>query len=194
MPAARRRRLTWRQRVDPIWRLAFLPLFFALVACGPGAAPRYIPPTAADIPAALLSPTPSQRAAQGTPTEQNEPVKPSPTPPCVSSLTFLEDITIPDDTVVAPGAVLDKRWRVENSGTCNWDAAYRLKMIGGDDLGAPPEQALYPARSGAQALIRIFFTAPDEAGVYRSAWQAYDPDGSGFGDPFYIEVVVGAGP
>ncbi len=27
-------------------------------------------------------------------------------------------------------------------------------------------------------------------GTYRSAWQAYDPDGLPFGDPFFIEIEV----
>jgi hypothetical protein len=39
-------------------------------------------------------------------------------------------------------------------------------------------------------VLRMVFTAPQEAGTYRSAWQAYDPDGGPFGDPFYIEIVV----
>jgi hypothetical protein len=92
--------------------------------------------------------------------------------------------------VVAPGESLDKRWRVENAGGCNWDDRYGIQLIGGPDLGAQAEQSLYPARSGSEAVIRIFFTAPDEPGTYSSAWQARDPEGNLFGDPFFIEVVV----
>ena len=46
---------------------------------------------------------------------------PTATPTCSDWLTFVEDLTIPDGTSVIPGSVLDKRWQVENSGTCNWD-------------------------------------------------------------------------
>lgn len=77
-----------------------------------------------------------------------------------------------------------------NSGSCNWDASYRLKWIGGDPLGAAAEQVLYPARTGTQATIRIFFTAPTSPGTHQSAWQAYSPDGIAFGDPVYVEMVV----
>jgi len=124
---------------------------------------------------------------------ENPPVEtPIPTiaPECYNGLFFIEDLTIPDGTQAAHGTMLDKRWRVQNTGTCNWDERYRLKEIAGPQLGAASEQRLYPARSGSEATIRIQFTAPEEAGTYRSAWQAYDPEDRPFGDPFFIEVVV----
>jgi hypothetical protein len=109
---------------------------------------------------------------------------------CNNSLVYLEDITIPDGSPANAGEALDKEWRVENAGTCNWDSSYRIKLIAGPALEAPNEQALYPARSGSQATIRIVFTAPAEAGRYRSAWQAYDPQGAPFGDPIFIEFII----
>jgi hypothetical protein len=57
-------------------------------------------------------------------------------------------------------------------------------------MATQTEYALFPARSGTQVEIRILFTAPQEPGVHRSAWQAYDPQGEIFGDPIFIEVVV----
>jgi hypothetical protein len=92
--------------------------------------------------------------------------------------------------VVLSGTALDKRWQVRNSGTCNWDLGYRVKLIAGPAMAAPIEQTLYPARSGSEATLRILYTAPTEPGTYRSAWQAYDPQGEPFGDPFFIEVIV----
>ncbi len=139
---------------------------------------------------------PTEVAARATATPTipvaPEPLRPTSTPPCTDNLTFQEDLTIPDGTQVSPGQALDKRWQVENSGTCNWDSRYRMKLIGGPAMGAAEEQSLYPARSGAKPVIRILFTAPDEPGTYRSAWQAYNPQGEPFGDPFFIEVVVTA--
>jgi len=115
---------------------------------------------------------------------------PTATPPCTDGLAFVEDITIPDGTVVSPGASVDKRWLVQNNGSCNWDADYRLKFVGGLEMGATTEQALYPARGGAQATIRITFTAPTEPGTYTTAWQAVNPDGEPFGDAVFMEIVV----
>jgi hypothetical protein len=121
---------------------------------------------------------------------QSEETQFTPTPECEPDLTFLSDLSLPDGTVVLPGQSLDKRWQVENSGSCNWDIRYRLKLIAGPNLGAATDQALYPARSNTPAVIRIIFTAPDESGVQRSAWQAHDPHGEPFGDPIFIEVAV----
>jgi hypothetical protein len=109
---------------------------------------------------------------------------------CANDLTFLEDLTVPDNMFASFGLALDKQWLVENSGTCNWNAAYRLRNIGGAALGAPEEIALYPARAGTQATLRILFTAPFAEGVYESAWQALDGNGTPFGDPIYIRVTV----
>jgi hypothetical protein len=57
-------------------------------------------------------------------------------------------------------------------------------------MGAPTEIALYPARAGTQTTLRIVFTAPQTAGTYQNAWQAYAPDGSAFGEAVYMQVSV----
>ena len=109
---------------------------------------------------------------------------------CVSNLSFIDDITIPDNSYVPFGATVDKQWLVENNGTCNWTSAYRLRHTGGAVLGAPEEVALFPAKSGTQATIQITFTAPFDEGVYETAWQAFDPNGLAFGDPIYMRILV----
>jgi hypothetical protein len=114
----------------------------------------------------------------------------TPTPNCISGLSFISDVTIPDFSIVAPGISLDKQWLVQNSGSCNWDNHYRVRLIAGDGLGASQEQALYPARSGTQATLRMIFTAPLMPGQYLSEWQAFDPQGIPFGDTFFIKIIV----
>jgi hypothetical protein len=109
---------------------------------------------------------------------------------CSNNLTYVSDLTIPDNTSITYGSTIDKQWIVENSGSCHWNSNYRLKHIGGAVLGAPEEIALYPARAGTQATIQILFTAPFTDGEYESAWQAYDPNGRPFGDPVYMTIVV----
>jgi hypothetical protein len=148
----------------------------------------YLPPTPAGGATPLIfqpTPTPIQDQASTLAALL------TPTPPCADGLRYIEDLSIPDSSQVSSGERLDKRWSVENNGSCNWDKDYRLKLVAGPELGAPVEQALYPARSGSLATIRIIFTAPSEPGVYRSAWQAYNSDGQPFGDPVFIEIQVG---
>jgi hypothetical protein len=169
-----------------VWDL-LVPLWFVfLTACAPATTPTFFRPPS------HIEPTPT---AISQPT--NVPLLPSPLPPdtptpipCTNDLTFLQDLTVPDGTVLAAGAVVDKQWLVQNSGTCNWDARYRLKLIGGNAMGAAPEQALYPAIAGSRPALRIVFTAPSEPGTYSSEWQAVDPDGVAFGDSIFIEIVI----
>ncbi len=118
------------------------------------------------------------------------PSRPTPTLVCTDNLSFITDVTIPDNTVVAPGSTLDKQWLVQNSGDCNWDNRYRLRLISGDAMGATAEQSLYPARAGTQANIRILFISPQKVGEYVSEWQAFDPNGLPFGDSFFIKIIV----
>ncbi|MDX9863181.1 MAG: NBR1-Ig-like domain-containing protein [Anaerolineaceae bacterium] len=140
-------------------------------------APLFLPPTLVPTtaPTSQYTPTPEGGSDQSN---------------CDNNLLFTEDITVPDGTLFEPGAEIDKQWRVENNGTCNWDERYSLRLVAGDTLGADQEQALFPARAGSQAVIRIEFIAPQETGSHRSAWQAFGPDGRPFGDPFYLEIMV----
>jgi len=168
-----------------------LTLFF-VSACSPAPAPTpFRPPT---IQAPLIEPTfiihPTQEVIviQSTPLPTIVPtINPE---ECNNNLTFVEDLTIPDNMFTTFGLALDKQWLVQNSGTCNWNSGYRLKHIGGVELSAPEEVALYPAKAGAQATIQILFTAPFTEGAYESAWQATDPNGTAFGDPIYIKIAV----
>ena len=174
--------------------LARTLLFAALVisaACTAQSTPTlFVPPTAefappttvaqGSRPTAAPSPTafPTRTAVVATPT------------PCTNDLRFVQDMTIPDGTTVTPAEPVDKQWLVTNAGTCDWDAGYRLKLISGDAMGAPTEQALYPARAGTQATLRIAFTAPETAGTYQNQWQAVAPDGTTFGESVYMQISV----
>ncbi len=173
---------------------ACLACLLALPACGPAITPTlFVPPTSGGLPnppqASIGSAAPT---ASPLPTPAAVPTiaVPTPTPPCTDGLAYVQDLTIPDGTNFAPGQPIDKQWLVTNSGTCNWDYRYRLKFVGGDAMAAAPLQALYPARAGTQATIRIVFTAPQQAGLYESQWQAMNPDGLTFGDAFYIQIAV----
>ncbi len=156
-------------------------MIFNLSACGslnPPADTPFVPPTLA----ASIKPTTTVPIAASP--------RPTVTLACQDNLVYLSDLTVPDGTAVDAGSPIDKRWQVENQGTCNWDQLYSLRLTNGPELGAATTQALFPARAGTKAVIRILFTAPSQPGTYRSSWQAYAPDNKAFGDPNFIQVVV----
>ncbi len=171
-------------------RSYLLILVTLLTLSGCSAALTVLPPPDPLTPAAVVA----TRLPVSTQRIENEPAaataQPSPTPICTNSLWFLSDLTIPDGSEVSPGVRLDKRWEVRNNGTCNWNENYQIKLIAGPGMGLPAQQALYPALSDTDVVIRMVFIAPQEPGQYRSAWQAFDPFDHPFGDPFFIDIVI----
>lgn len=169
----------------------YILIFILILVLSSCATEDAISPTAtavmvvsSSMPTAIFEQNPTQVV------EKIENERPTPAPVCTNSLWFLSDLTIPDGTVVVPGERLDKRWEVRNNGTCNWNEGYQVKLIAGPGMGLPVQQALFPALSDTDIVIRMVFIAPKEPGTYRSAWQAYDPQDIPFGDPFFIDIVV----
>jgi hypothetical protein len=187
-------------RLSPRLAPAFiliLALAWTLSACAPAPSPTPFRPSRG-----FASPTPRPLDVQpSAPTLSQIPTPtilptqtlvPTPTeiPPCVDDLSFLGDVNYTDNTIVVPNQTIDKQWSVQNSGSCDWETGYSLTWIGGDLLGAPERIPLYPARAGAQVIIRIVFVAPSAAGTFLSQWQAEGPDGAKFGDTLYIQIIV----
>jgi hypothetical protein len=183
----------WSGKSLPL-RVAIVAALIALVACVPTPTPTlFIAPTAnLQRAAASAAPAVSPSGTSPAPGAIMVPtvIAPTATPPCSDNLTYVQDLTVPDGSNMVPGQAIDKRWQVLNSGTCNWDGRYRLKLISGDAMSAAALQPLFPARAGTKAVLRIVFTAPQPAGLYQCQWQAVGPDGQPFGDAFYMQIAV----
>ena len=155
-----------------------------VVGCAAATTPE---PTPQEAPAApSLTPLPAAPTATALPGATAT----VPEDDCFNDAVFVEDVTIPDFSLAEPGEALDKRWLVQNSGTCDWDAGYRLVRLGVDDFTGPGELALFPAAAGNSAELRVELNAPDEPGEYISRWQAYSEDGVPFGQEIYLLIVV----
>jgi hypothetical protein len=141
--------------------------------------------------AAEIIPTP---AATALPPDDSAATLPPATQPafgsCSDNLVFMGDLTYPDRAPVLPGQILEKEWKVRNGGTCDWGPEYRFRWVGGAELSARKEFALFPAAAGSEAVIAIALTAPLARGEYISSFRAFSPLGIAFGDTLYIDVVV----
>jgi hypothetical protein len=119
---------------------------------------------------------------------------------CTNSFEFVQDLTVPDDTVFPPGAEFEAGWRLRNNGTCPWTEGYAVAFVGGDAMGitttVPLENAVAP---GQTEDVSILLTAPTEPGTYRSNWQLSDATGTTFGidgvaeDAFWVQIIVEEG-
>jgi hypothetical protein len=47
------------------------------------------------------------------------------------------DVTIPDDTKMAPGQTFTKVWRLRNAGTCTWSKNYTIAVFSGEPMSPP---------------------------------------------------------
>lgn len=141
----------------------------------------FIPPTLADKAEQIVLITPT-------------PLPPTPEPDCENNLIYVEDVTVEDGTVFLVGDKIEKIWKVQNTGTCDWEAGYTIQLVNGSAMGAAEFQALIPARAGSEVDIRIVFTAPDNPDRYQSWWQAIDPNGAPFGEVFFMDVIIESAP
>jgi hypothetical protein len=181
------------------WSLTLVLLVAALACNFPGLSG---PDSPAASPSPSASPTdlPFQEdpgdAGDGTPAAASPSPSPSPTPEdveedgCTLRAAFVEDVTIPDDTEIEPGAEFVKTWRIRNTSTCDWETGTQLIPIQGDDLGGPEAVAVPPTPVDGEVELSVTLTAPENPGTYRSNWQLRTPDGNRFGGVFYAQIVV----
>jgi hypothetical protein len=133
------------------------------------------------------------QAAGLTPTSQGTATfTPVPTGPSGDRAVFVTDVTIPDGTVLAPGAAFTKTWKLQNAGTSNWTTSYSLAFVSGEQMGAitsaPLDQSVPP---GQQIDVSVNLVAPVNPGTYQGYWKMKNASGQFFNDVVYVKIVVG---
>ncbi|MBN1266452.1 MAG: hypothetical protein JXA25_13230 [Anaerolineales bacterium] len=80
-----------------------------------------------------------------------------------------------------PGEIFEAGWTLRNTGTCTWDSAYELVMIGGENMGASSVQFSGEVVPGDTITLTVELQAPAQAGTYLTAWKLEDGSGFRFG-------------
>ena len=114
----------------------------------------------------------------------------SPTASCYG-LLFINDVSIPDDTKMAPGQTFTKTWLVQNTGGCNWDPGFKWTLISGDPMGGSTLTLSQSVAPGTQYQISVPMVAPNAAGESVGTWQMSNANGTFFGQPVWVKVMVG---
>ena len=156
-----------------------------------------VPPTQA-APAATKTTAPTATRAPSSGSDNNT----SGGGACTYRATFMEDISIPDDSLIQAGSAFTKTWRVRNDGSCTWGPNTNLHVIaftGGNQLGARSQVELPLAvKPGQWVDVSVRMTAPNEAGSYTSNWMFLTNSGSYVGigaqasEPLYTRIKVGS--
>jgi hypothetical protein len=142
------------------------------------------------VPTLTVGPTfpPLATSTGGTPFAGGPTV--APTASCYG-LSFVSDVSIPDNTAMTPGQTFTKTWKVKNSGTCTWDAGFKFAFVGGDAMGGSTQSLAAPVAAGAVYDISVPMTAPNKTGTIRGDWRMSTTSGQFFGDQVYVQIVVG---
>jgi hypothetical protein len=128
-------------------------------------------------------------------------ITPVPTTPVPGSgcdkAQFISDVTVPDGTLMAPGANFKKTWRLKNVGTCTWTTGYFLVFSSGEKMGGPTSAAFPTSVAPGQTVdLSVNLTAPSAAGTYRGNWMLMNSSNATFGigtkatNPFWVEIKV----
>ncbi len=179
------RRLGWLIAVTAVALVACLVvtyILFRAVFPGGGAAPT--------IPWTTLTPVVDETsmAIFATPSPTVD------TSGCEPDAEYVADVTIPDNTAIAPGETFLKVWRVRNSGTCPWVEGYTLRFAEGAQMSGPATVPIPAAAPGEVAELSVNLVAPTEPGTYRGNWQLCVGEGTCFGPVLYVQIVAGATP
>jgi len=122
---------------------------------------------------------------------------PSSIPNC-DNLAQLVNETLPDQTSFLPGEQFEKKWTIQNVGSCTWDSSYGLVFVGGEIMnGSSPvlfSQIIYPNEF---VEINIKLIAPQEQGYYEGFWKLQNGQGEQFGigetadEPLLVKIYSG---
>jgi|GEM_PF-269922 len=114
--------------------------------------------------------------------------------PAGDRAVFVSDPTIPDGSIIAPGAAFRKTWKLQNGGTTTWTTSYTIVFISGDQMGTITSVPLIQTVSpGQQVEVSVDMVAPTTAGKYQSYWKMKNASGQLFNDSFYVLINVGSG-
>lgn len=150
--------------------------------------------TAQAMPAATQTHTPEASSPSVTPETPSTPstASASSTPSCYR-LKFLQDITIPDNTILTPAQVFTKTWQVQNTGVCAWQRGFKLILIGGVAMGGSPVVLDTQVNPGSKLELSVKMAAPtNQTGIIQGTWRMIDGGGNQFGDALTTVIVVGS--
>jgi len=106
------------------------------------------------------------------------------------------DVTIPDNTKMAPGTAFIKTWRLYNNGSCTWPKSIVLYFVSGDQMGASASVALpNDVLSGQTVDISVNMVAPSLEGTYTGNWKLKTSNGTVFGSgdksvAIWVTIIV----
>ncbi len=192
-------------------------VMLTLTACGPGNADATPTMSVEEIYTAAFHTLSAQQATQLalTPPTSTPSQTPLPTvaPPTLSTIlplgtaatlaggavqicdnsVYINDVTVPDGTVMKAGKNFTKTWTVMNNGTCAWSTSYKLAFASGEAMGGTSVPVPGSVPAGQQTQISVSLVAPATDGDYTGSWRLQNASGQYFGTVLTVVIKVSGG-
>lgn len=112
---------------------------------------------------------------------------------CRNGMQFVNDVSIPDRTVLLPNMSATKTWNLLNTGTCTWTTGYTFNYVKGS-VFSPADYVSIPKNvaPGDTIELSVNFTTPAQNGEYVGYWQMRSPEGTNFGQTVWYDFQVNA--
>jgi uncharacterized protein YkwD len=113
---------------------------------------------------------------------------------CKDSAVMIEDVTVPDNTVMTSGQKFTKTWRFLNNGKCNW-SGYTIEFFAGDRMSTPDSVPVPPTDAGKTVDVSVDLTAPSTDGSYTGFYVLKNDKGEtlpiGIEQSFWLKILIG---
>jgi hypothetical protein len=101
----------------------------------------------------------------------------------------VRDVNYPSGTIVAPGEAIVKTWKVQNTGSCDWNGSYTLAVVSDDHFDSSWNKLGRVVKPGDWAELSVFIDAPKADGTYTGSWRLSD-GANAFGATLTLTIVV----
>jgi hypothetical protein len=147
--------------------------------------------TPASTPTALPTFAPATTSAAITlPAVTQQSAATSPIASCYQ-LRYVSDVSIPDNTQMAPGQSFTKTWKVRNTGSCAWEAGFKFAFVGGEQMSGATYTLPSAVPVNTEIDISVAMVAPSKTCTLRGNWRMQTAAGQFFGDEVFVQIVVG---
>lgn len=152
------------------------------------------PPTLANTPLPLATWTPAPVYYTAVPLT---PVATGALPTATGALAFgcnnsafVRDVNYPSGTTVSPGEEFTKTWKVQNTGSCDWQYNYTMAIVVDNDFDSSWGRLGRNVQPGDWAEVSVILNAPNNDGTYTGSWRMADSGGNPFGVTLSVTIVV----
>lgn len=107
-----------------------------------------------------------------------------------NNLAIVRDVNYPSGTTVKAGETITKIWKVQNTGSCDWNFNYALVIIQDEHFRSTWSKLGKVVPPGNWAEISVALEVPKRDGTFNASWRLADAGGNAFGAALSVSIVV----